>query len=77
MSVIYCFCCGWGNFLIVLNISLLSCSAAMSSVALSRMGMLLNSFLNCKAASLVNFCEVLFSGIGLGLVCRISSVMNL
>ena len=62
---------------IVLSISLLSCLAALSSVVLSRIGMLLNSFLNCEIASSVNFCKVLFSSFDLGFVCRVSSVMNL
>ena len=72
----YCFCCGRGNFL-VLSISLLSWLAAILNVVLSSMGMLLNSFLNCVIASLVNFCMVLFSSFGLGFVCEVSSVMNL
>ena len=63
--------------MIILSISLSSCLAAMMSVVLSRMGMLLNSFLNCEVASSVNFCKVLFSSFGLGLVCRVSSVINL
>ena len=58
---------------IILSILLLSCSVALSSVVLSRMGMLLN----CEAVSSVNFCKVLFSSFGLGLVCRVSSVMKL
>ena len=64
-------------FSIVLGISLLSCLVAMSSVVLSRMAMLLNSFMNCEAVSSVNFHRVLFSSFGLGLLCRVSSVMNL
>ena len=48
-------------FSIVLSISLLSCLAAMSSVVLSRMGMLLNSFFNCKGCIIGKFLQALFS----------------
>ena len=67
MSVVIAFVVAGAIFLIVLSISLLSCLGAMSSVVLSRMGMLLNLFLNCEATSSVNFCKVLFSSFGLGL----------
>ena len=64
-------------FSIVLSISPLSWLAAISSVVLSRMGMLLNSLLNCVIALLVNFCNVLFSTFSLGFVYEVSSIMNL
>ena len=71
------FVVAWAIFLMVLSISLLSWLAAVSSVVLSRMGMLLNSLLNCVIASPVNVHRILFSSFGLGFVCEVSSVMNL
>ena len=65
------------TFLTVLSISLLGWLAAISSVVLSRMCMLLNSLLHCVTASSVIFCMVIFSSFSLCFVCEVSSVMSL
>ena len=74
----YCFCFGWRNFLsMVFSILLFSWLTAILSVVLSRIGRLLNSFLNCVIVSSVNLCTVLFSCSGLVFVWEVSNFMNL
>ena len=77
MSTGYYFFVARAIFSLVLSISMLSWLAAIWSVVLSGMGILLNSHLNCVNASLVNFCMVLFSSFGFSFVFEVFSVMNL